>query len=104
MSAYGQSVSYHLDPALCFLSAFAGLELVVKVRSNSSPYAPGKRPGLAKKFAGLVGATDPDSDTFDRLYAERNGLAHEANFGAPDAVQTRRLFDRQLRAALGLAP
>lgn len=103
LGAFGQSLAWDLDPSLEFLSAFTGLELLIKARTNAPehPQSPDRR-GLAKRFETLVGPVDPDCATFDRLYAERNGLAHEAQFTTRSADSARRLFDRQVRIATQL--
>ena len=100
LAAFGQSLEWDLDPALEFLSAFTGLELLIKARTGAPIHSPSAtRTGLARRFENLVGDDSADCLTFDHLYAERNGLAHEARFTARAADQARRLFERQLRAA-----
>jgi hypothetical protein len=95
LTAAGISLQWELPESLQFLSAFTALEMLTKSTANvPEPRRGGKRTGLAKHFQSLAGANENDCQVFDRLYALRNGMAHEARFGVSVADQARELFNK----------
>lgn len=106
LAAYGQSLEPGLDPTLEFLSAFTALELLTKAQRKAPrlPEVGGARHGLAKHFEALTGGDQHDSTRFDGLYAQRNGLAHEARFNVSAADHARELFSKYMLASPLLPP
>lgn len=95
--AAGVSLQWELSESLQFLSAFTALEMLTKSRTNAPELSrTGNRTGrtgLPKHFQSIAGANATDCDLFDRLYALRNGMAHEARFDVSVADQARELFN-----------
>ena len=93
--AAGVSLQWDLPDSLQFLSAFTALEMLTKTRANvPEPRRGGNRAGLARHFQSLAGANENDCEVFDRLYALRNDLAHEARFDVSVASQARELYNK----------
>ena len=93
--AAGVSLQWELPESLQFLSAFTAREMLTKSRADvPEPRRGGERTGLRKHFQSLAGANETDCEAFDRLYALRNGLAHEARFDVSVADQARQLFNK----------